>query len=102
MSLKPLGVVKEIVESAGMDLSYAYDDLVFVSHNAFLIQFTPKSSEFIVHVNKDADEAEVLKSIGLMNNAAAARDVAIQRGRYYTLVQADDENVRLEFMDTRE
>jgi DNA-binding IclR family transcriptional regulator len=39
MTLKPLGQVKELVESLGMEISYAYEDLVFLQHNGFLLQF---------------------------------------------------------------
>ncbi|MDH3329085.1 MAG: hypothetical protein OEM01_07635 [Desulfobulbaceae bacterium] len=99
MRLKPLGIVKEIIESIGIGISYAYDDLVFVDHNAFLFQFTHKSNEIALHVNRDADEKEVAHSINLMNNAAAERGMAIKDGKYYALVQVDDENVRLEFLE---
>jgi hypothetical protein len=47
--------------------------LVFVDHNALLFQFTHKSNEITLHVNRDADEKEVAHSINLMNNAAAER-----------------------------
>jgi hypothetical protein len=102
MSLKPLGIVKEITDSVGIEVSYVYDDLVFVDHNAFFFQFTDKNNAVVLHVNKDADEQEIFRSIGLMNDAESLRDVVIMKGKYYTLVQADDEKVRLEFMDTRE
>lgn len=42
MGLKPLGRVKDIVEAAGMTISYVYEDLVFIDHNAFLLQFTER------------------------------------------------------------
>ena len=57
--LKPLGMVKTIVEAAGMGISYAYDDLVFLEHNSFLLQFTGNDHEITVHVNSEADEAAV-------------------------------------------
>ncbi len=41
--LMKLGVIKEIVEATGMSLSYAYEDLVFLDHNALLLQSTQDS-----------------------------------------------------------
>lgn len=99
---KPLGIVKEILESIGIGISYVYDDLIFVDHNDFLLQFTDKKYKLLAHVNKEADEEEAVKSINLMNNVAASRNMVIVRGKYYTLVQADEENVRLEFTETRD
>lgn len=39
MGLRPLGIAKEIVETLRLEITYTYDDLVFVEHNAFLLQF---------------------------------------------------------------
>jgi hypothetical protein len=64
---KPLGQVKELVESLGMEVSYAYEDLVFLQHNSFLLQFddgsgagqvTDDRQRMIVHTNSEADEQE--------------------------------------------
>ena len=101
MGLKPLGVVKDIVESVGIGIAYAYDDLVFVDHNAFILQFSKQDNEMLWHVNVEADESKVEKSIGLLNIAASERGMAVKRGRYYSLAQADDENVRLEFVESK-
>ena len=73
--------------------------MVFVDHNALLRQFTHKSNEITLHVNRDADEKEVAHSINLINNAAAERGMTIKDGKYYALVQADDENVHLESLE---
>jgi hypothetical protein len=55
MSLKPLGKVRELVESAGMAISYAYDDLVFLDHNAFLLQFDEDGRTVFIHTNSEVD-----------------------------------------------
>ncbi|MCG6185768.1 hypothetical protein [Maribellus maritimus] len=40
MKFRNLEAVREIVkEATGLDITYAYDDLVFPEHMAFLIQF---------------------------------------------------------------
>lgn len=102
MSLKPLGIVKEILESIGIEISYAYDDLVFVNHNAFLLQFADNKDQIILHVNCETEEDVIQSSITAINNACALRNVELQFGRYYSLKQADGENLRLEFQDMKE
>ena len=32
---RPLGTVMQLLEELGHEVSYAYDDLVFVNHNGF-------------------------------------------------------------------
>ncbi|MBC8318154.1 MAG: hypothetical protein H8E41_09625 [Desulfobulbaceae bacterium] len=97
MGLKPLGIVKEIVESIGMEISYAYDDLVFMEHNAFLLQFTEKENELLIHMNRDADETELKNDIARLKKAASVHLVTFNDGTTYTLSQADDDNIRIEF-----
>lgn len=99
MDLKPLGVVKEIIEDAGMSISYAYEDLVFIEHNAFLLQFTDNNSKLLIHVNSDADASAIQGDIIRLKAEAAARYMIFQDGSKYTLNQGDDENIRLEFLE---
>ena len=101
MGLKPLGIVKEVVESAGMSISYAYDDLVFIDHNAFLLQFTDKDGECFIHINFEADEQELTEDIARLKKEASARDMYMLSGKYYRLHQDSDENIRLEFINSK-
>ena len=59
MSIKPLGRLKELVESAGMEVSYAYEDLVFLDHNAFLLQFNDDGRTVFLHTNSEADAEKI-------------------------------------------
>ena len=36
---RPLGLVKQLLEEIGIEVTYAYEDLVFVQHNPILLQF---------------------------------------------------------------
>lgn len=98
MNLKPLGIVKTIVESAGMGISYAYDDLVFLDHNAFLLQFTDNDQEILIHANSEAEGGEIKDPVAKLKNAAAAQGMTFTDGGLYTLTQLDDENLRIEFL----
>ena len=98
MSLKQLGVVKDIVESAGMGISYAYDDLVFIDHNAFLLQFTTQDNELLIHINNEADKSKVQATITRLKTEATAWKMIFRDGSNYTLSQSDHENINLEFV----
>lgn len=99
MNLKPLGLVTEIVESAGMGISYAYEDLVFLEHNAFLLEFTANDTELLIHINSEAKESEVKDFVARLQNIGAAHGLTFTNGGRYTLTQADDENIRIEFFN---
>ncbi|MEW6595746.1 MAG: hypothetical protein AB1413_12860 [Thermodesulfobacteriota bacterium] len=97
MGLKPLGLVKTIVEEAGMGISYAYDDLVFLEHNSFLLQFTDNDLEILVHVNSEADESVVHGDIERLQEAARNHAAQCTRGRHYTLFPVGEDSIRIEF-----
>ena len=99
MSLKPLGMVKNIVEAAGMGISYAYDDLVFLEHNSFLLQFTDNDREVTVHVNSEADEAMVHGDIERLQEVACNHAMQFSRGTHYTLISEGEDAIRIEFSD---
>lgn len=99
MSLKPLGMVKTIVEAAGMGISYVYDDLVFLEHNSFLLQFTGNDHEVAVHVNSEADEATVHGDIERLQQVALDHTMQFTRGTHYTLVPEGEDAIRIEFSD---
>ncbi len=86
-----MGIVKEIVESAGMGISYAHDDLVFMEHNAFLLQFTDDNNEVRIHINAEADVSELQNDIMRMKQAASSHSMNFKDGTTYTMSQADDE-----------
>ncbi|MBU3936619.1 MAG: hypothetical protein KJ555_01085 [Proteobacteria bacterium] len=97
MSLKPLGMVKTIVEAAGMGISYAYDDLIFLEHNSFLLQFTDNDHEVKIHVNSEADEATVQSDIERLQEVACKQAMQFSRGTRYTLIPDGEDAIRIEF-----
>lgn len=99
MSMNPLGIVKNIVETAGMGISYAYEDLVFLEHNSFLLQFTDSDKEVLVHINQEADEETVSRDISRLQDVAMSHTMRFLTGKKYTLSQDDDETIRIDFSD---
>lgn len=55
---KALGHVMEALESMGLSVTYAYDDLVFASHSAILFQFTDDNNILNYYLEKDFTEEE--------------------------------------------
>lgn len=98
MGLRPLGKVKELVESIGMGMSFAYEDLVFLEHNAFILQFGEDNNALIVHTNGEADPKELAAGLASLEKAAAAYALQIVKGNAYRLSQAGDEEITLEFL----
>ena len=97
MSVMKLGVVKEIIEEAGMGISYAYEDLVFLDHDAFLLQFTEESDKVLLHINTEANRDSLATQIADLKQRAEAKEMVFVDGKEYTLVQGEGEQLTLAF-----
>ena len=97
--MNQLGLVKNIVEDAGMGISYAYEDLVFLDHNSLILQFTDNDREVMVHINDEADGATVNRDIANLQEVALSHDMSFVSGDVYVLSEDDDETIRLEFSE---
>lgn len=106
MALYPLGTVVEIIESIGavdgnnpaLSVSHVHEDLVFLEHNAFMLQFTSKPTEVLIHVNQEANSTEIENYIAALKKEAMNHRMIFSDGQIYRLKQADDENISIEFI----
>ena len=61
---RPFAAVKMILEEAGTDVSYAYDDLVFADHTAYLIQFDDQlANNLKIYFNTEMDPVYTKREI---------------------------------------
>ena len=59
MPFRSIVNIKTIIEHSGLSISYLYDDLIFVKHNAYILRFDDeKPNHFFLHFNEESDEAE--------------------------------------------
>ena len=99
MALKNLAAVRNIVESIGMEIGYVYEDLIFLDHNALILQFSTNEETVLIHENSEADRDSLQATIILLANAAEKFAMRFVTGKSFTLARAEDENLRLEFAE---
>ncbi len=97
--LRPLGLVLTLVEELGFEITYEYDDLVFVSHNAFIFRFTDRGHELELWFNRDCEAKEADKLTKKIIQAGGRRQLEITRKGLYSLEQTEGENLKLEFIE---
>lgn len=93
--LKPLGVIREIIIEAGLEMSYAYDDLVFVGNSLLIIRFATDSAQKIeLFFNRDIEE-EAKEEIGAkIIKGSLRRKINCVNCGHFTLKE-DQENEQL-------
>ncbi len=94
---RPLGMVKEILESLGMDISYAYDDLIFIDHNQFLLQFGETATDLLFFRNSRImpDEAQV--QFAVLQSAAMVRGFQLLDQGSFSFTAEDNDTISLQF-----
>lgn len=101
MTIRPLGTVTEIVESASMDVSYAYEDLIFLEQNGFLLQFTDREHEVLVYINDEVLESALTGPLALLQKKAEERTMVFSKGGYFRRNKIDEKHLRIDFYQCR-
>lgn len=98
--LRPLGKIREIVQSTGLDISYAYDDLVFSDHSVFILQFhDDRVNELHLFFNVDCNPSEAEELEGKLKAAAKTGDFIIKREGFFQIFQKEGaEELQIEFI----
>ncbi len=90
ITYRPLGKIRNIVQSTGFDISYAYDDLVFSDNSVFIIQFDDYNmSKLHLYFNTDCDKIEMLKIEQELMKASKIEDFTIINKGLFSLEQVD-------------
>lgn len=97
---RPLGIVKEVLESLGAEVSYAYEDLVFVKHNHFLLQFGDVGEELYFYKNTEIKADESAKQFATVAQAVSERGIALSHRGEYNLAEKDDGTITIEFFES--
>ena len=101
MELRPLGIATEIIQEAGLNVTYTYDDLIFIEHNPFMIQFDDKKSKnlkLFFNIDCEHEAAEKLKM--QLKKAASQRGFTITtNGKFEMRQKKDTEEIDIKFIE---
>ncbi len=89
----------QLLEELGHEVTYAYDDLVFVNHNGFMLQFEQQSPTLNIIFNRDCPKEEIEAIEGSIIPAADKKGLTIIRKGWYVLIEQPGEQLRIEFFD---
>jgi len=98
---RPLGKITALLAELSLEVTYAYDDLVFVQHSAFLLQFTADPARLKLFINTECEPAvanDVAANIVLGFHEAGFE--VIPAGRYF-ITPNEDETLNIKLQMTR-
>lgn len=101
MSFRSIDNIKNVIESTGLSISYLYDDLIFVKHNAYILRFDDdKPDHFFLHFNEQSDKTERPKIAKYLQAMGKAFSTEITLSKIFKIVPRLDETFQIHFMDT--
>jgi hypothetical protein len=101
MKTRELEKVKMIIfEALGLDLGYAYDDLVFSEHGALIIQFDENDNRKLYgYFNIECFEDERLSMFEKLKTSAEKKGFDLSDGGQFNMEQlADKDEIKIEFI----
>jgi hypothetical protein len=99
--LKPLSRIQCLVEKLGLKITYAYDDLVFVEHNAFLIKMGEHGEDVFVYVNVEADVKEYPPIIEKLVGEGKKEELMVQCSGKFKMTDTGNEQIQIEFFENQ-
>jgi hypothetical protein len=96
---RPLGLIATLVEALGLQVTYAYDDLVFIEHNAFLLRMGDEGEDVYLYFNTASDPQERKNISRQLSAQAIHKGLVIHELGTYEMNPADSENLRIQFHD---
>lgn len=97
MEQRQLGKITALLADLGLEVTYAYDDLVFVQHSAFILQFTDIPAQLKLFINTECDPAEANDTASnIILSFDKAGFIVMPVGRFF-LTPNEDQTLNIEF-----
>jgi len=95
--------VKFIVKDAcGIDIAYAYEDLVFSEHGLFIIQFQPNSKELGCWFNKECIETSKVTMFNSLAKSCTLNGMELKYKGKFEMSQKDGKDeIDIQFKEAK-
>jgi hypothetical protein len=98
LQYRPLGMVTEALEQIGIEVTYAYEDLIFIEHNHFLLQFGKTGEILFFYANVETTGNHAHQLFSDVRNTVSGKGITLLRRGQYQLTTGDDERLSLHFL----
>jgi hypothetical protein len=98
----PLGYIREAVAELGLEVTYVFEDLVLIQHNAFLLQMGARGEDVALYFNIESLEDERDSMLAKLQQAGRQRQLCIEAEGTFSMNQKPDEQIGIEFFTDKE
>lgn len=95
---RPITRVQEMLKAIGLEVSYSYDDLIFPTHNAYLLQMGAKGQDLFVHFNEESPEPERPGMLSKLKTAGAMQGLKVRFCGLYAMKETEEKELQIQFI----
>ena len=98
---RPLGEIIDMVSATGLDVSYAYEDLVFSEHSVFIIKFDDSIKDSLhLYFNTDCDDDVACDIEQKLIKASMEKGIdLILKGSFELKSKENSQEIEIAFID---
>lgn len=100
LPFRPLGMIKNLIDNTTFEITYVYEDLIFIEHNDFLLQMGEEGEQLYIRFNVDTSAEEYPAILEELQSKGEAMGFSVQEYGGYRMSQEEgEENFQLELID---
>jgi hypothetical protein len=97
---RPLGLIKNMLDELGLELTHYYEDLIFVQHSALLLRMEERGEDVSLFFNTESDPAKREEIIVALTAAGGEQNIAITRRGTFSLTPNEaDQSLDITFYE---
>ena len=97
---RPLGIIVGVVEQMDLDVTYAYEDLVFIEHNAFLLRMGETGAQVHLYFNAESDVDRRGAVAEQVSALAGKEGLQVIESGTYTMEPREDDQLDIHFHES--
>jgi len=92
-----------IKDAVGLDIAYAYEDLVFAEHGILILQFVDTDTKSLnCWFNRDCIEGDRLSMLESLTKTATLNKIKVTFKGFFEMIQKDGkEQIDIKFIDSK-
>lgn len=97
---RPLGLIKEVIETTGLEITHVFEDLVFIEHNSYLLQMGERGEEVRLYFNSESTAGMRGDIARQLTEEGGKRGLTIERRGTFRVAQDEGgASFQLEFLE---
>lgn len=96
---RPLGHISAVMEKMNLEVTFAYENIVYVSHSAFILVMGEIGEEVFLYFNIESNEEDRQEILRQLTEAATGSELSFIDSGFFEMNQKGQEEIELKFYE---